>query len=171
MFVDFYMQSWYNREENDIGGKLMTVKELGINDVGSIKRLFAEIFTSEPWNDDWSDPQQLHAYITDLTGNRNSLSLGLYEGDELIGLSLGSIIHWCTGTEYYIYEFCIKNEKQGQGAGTEFLSQAEQFAKTRGATHIFLQTERTVPAYGFYKKNGFTELKEHVSLFKNFQEG
>ena len=31
---------------------------------------------------------------------------------------------------------------------------------------IFLQTENNVPAYSFYLKNGFHELKEHVSFAK-----
>ena len=144
------------------------VKQLDNSDIEDIKKLFVEVFTNEPWNDDWSDPEQLHAYITDLTGNRNSLSLGLYENEELIGISLGSIMHWCTGTEYYIYEFCIRTDKQGRGLGTYLLQQAEEYSKKHGATHIFLQTERTVPAYEFYKSNGFAELKEHVSLFKQF---
>ena len=85
-----------------------------------------------------------------------------------MNLSVGSIIHWCTGTEYYIFEFCIKTSRQGKGIGTEFLNLVSDYAKTKGATHVFLQTERTVPAYDFYIKNGFTDLKDHVSLFKNF---
>ena len=61
------------------------IKELSCDNTEEIKTLFAEIFMSEPWNDDWSDEKQLHNYITDLIGNRNSLSIGLYDGDELIG--------------------------------------------------------------------------------------
>lgn len=147
---------------------MLRLKQLNPEQIEEIKALFAEIFTAEPWNDDWSNPQQLHNYILDLIGNRNSLSLGLYDDNELIGLSLGSIIHWCTGTEYYIFEFCIKAEIQRKGVGTEFLRMVEEHSKAKGATHIFLQTERTVPAYHFYLKNSFTELKDHVSLFKEF---
>lgn len=33
-------------------------------------------------------------------------------------------------------------------------------------TQFFLQTERNVPAYHFYKKNEFIELSEHVSFAK-----
>lgn len=146
----------------------MEIKELDISNIEDIKALFFDIFTNEPWYDDWSDPKQLNAYIIDLIGNRNSLSLGLYKDDELIGLSLGSIMHWYTGTEYYICEFCIKTEKQRNGAGTAFLKMVEEYAKSKNITHIFLQTDRTVPAYEFYRKNGFTELSEHVSLYKYF---
>ena len=146
----------------------MEIKELSINDIEEIKSLFYDIFTKEPWNDDWSNETQLHEYITDLIGNRNSLSLGLYEENQLIGLSLGSIMHWCTGTEYYIFEYCIKKEVQSRGIGSMFLELVEEYAKEKQITHIFLQTERTVPAYAFYKKNGFTELEDHVSLYKHF---
>ena len=149
---------------------MIAARQLDIRNIEEIKALFCDIFTKEPWNDDWSDAAQLHGYITDLIGNNNSLSIGLYDDEELIGLSLGSIMHWCIGTEYYIFEFCIKADRQGRGLGTLFLAEAERLAKEHGATHIFLQTERTVPAYDFYKMNGFTELKDHVSLFRNFTD-
>jgi len=146
---------------------MITMKELDVEQIEEIKALFFNIFSNKPWIDDWSDSLQLHEYIEDLIGNNNSLSLGLFENNQLIGLSLGYIMHWCTGTEYYIFEFCIDTEKQGKGLGTDFLNKIEKFAESKKITHIFLQTERTVPAYDFYQKNGFSELKDHVSLFKN----
>ncbi len=112
--------------------------------------------------------RRLRRNVIFIIGNRNSLTLGLFEKDELIGLSIGSMIHWYTGTEYYIQEFCIKAEKQGKGIGTEFLKAVEQYIKNKQITHIFLQTERTVPAYNFYKKNDFVEMKDHVSFYKEF---
>ena len=86
------------------------------------------------------------------------------DGDRLVGISLGSIMHWCTGTEYYIYEFCISRDRQHEGLGTELLRGIEERVKDMGVDHIFLQTEESAPAYSFYQKNGFTELKGHVSL-------
>lgn len=147
---------------------MITVKELSVEQMEEIKQLFFEIFSNEPWKDDWSDSNQLHHYILDLIGNNNSLSLGLFEDDTLIGLSLGYIMHWCSGTEYYIFEFCVKTELQGRGLGTEFLNRIETIAKEKDITHIFLQTEQNVPAYRFYEKNGFVELDGHVSFVKNF---
>lgn len=147
---------------------MIIMKELGMEQIEEIKALFVEIFSKEPWNDDWSDPEQIHLYITDLIGNRNSLTLGLFENDVLIGLSMGSVMHWHIGTEYYIYEFCIRADRQGKGIGREFLEKVEAFVRNKQITHIFLQTERTVPAFEFYRKNGFTELEDHVSLVKQF---
>ena len=151
------------------GNKMILIKKLSVDFIEEIKTLFAEIFTNEPWNDDWSDENQLHNYILDLTGNRNSLAIGLFEDEKFIGMALGSIKHWYTGTEYYIDEFCIKSQKQGKGIGTKFLAMVEKFVEEKGISHIFLQTERTVPAFEFYKKNGFTELCDHVSFVKELK--
>ena len=140
------------------------LRKLDINDIDAIKTLFYSVFSNEPWCDDWSDPVQLHNYIFDLVGNNNSLSFGLYEDDLLKGISLGYIMHWCAGTEYYIFEFCIRPKDQGKGLGTAFFGMIKDSVKELGIDHIFLQTEKSVPAFGFYRKNGFIELEGHVSL-------
>ena len=118
---------------------------------------FSDFSYSTPINmdDDWSDAAQLDAYITDLCGNVNSLTLALFEGDKMVALSMGYIKHWYRGTEYIINELCVKTEKQHQGIGTEFLHQIEDYLKANDLKAIYLLTERTVPAYNFYKKNGF----------------
>lgn len=142
------------------------LRELNIKDIDMIKNFFRAVFTQEPWNDDWSDEEQLHAYIMDLAGNRNSLTLGLFENDNMVGLSMGHVRHWYKGTEYYIDELCIKREEQGKGFGTEFLKQIESHIRKKKMKNIFLQTEKDVSAYQFYIKNDFIELEKHVSFYK-----
>lgn len=141
-------------------------KRIGMDEIDSIKKLFTGVFTIEPWNDDWSNKEQLDLYLSDLVGQSNSLTYGLFEGEELIGVSMGHIRHWYSGTEYYIDELCVQTNKQDNGVGTYFLKEIEKAIKELGLVHIFLQTESNVPAYGFYQKNGFCELKEHVSFVK-----
>lgn len=149
-----------------MGKALYQCRRMGPEETEAIKALFLSVFTAEPWKDDWSDQEQLNAYLRDLTGQSSSLTYGLFEDGTLIGVSMGNIRHWYTGTEYYIDEFCIRPDRQGQGLGTLFLKEIEKAIKDLGLTQIFLQTESTVPAYGFYRKNGFNELKEHVSFAK-----
>lgn len=144
----------------------LELRVLGVAQVEEIKSFFANIFTKEPWYDDWSDEVQLHAYIMDLIDNKNSLTLGLFEADELVGLTMGSIKHWYTGTEYCIDEFCIRTEAQGRGLGTCLLKEVERYITSKGVSRLFLQTERSVPAYHFYKKNGLVEMEGHVSFHK-----
>ena len=144
----------------------MELKTLSLQEKDQVAALFLAVFTRPPWNDDWSLPGQLDAYLTDLMGNPNSLSLGLEEDGRLLGLALGSVKHWHHGTEYCVEEFCIAPDCQGRGLGSRFLEEIQRWLAPRGILHLFLQTERTAPAYEFYRKNGFTELTDHVSLAK-----
>ena len=142
------------------------IKRLSTDEKENIKDLFVSVFTNEPWNDDWSDKTQLELYITDLTGQSYSLTYGLYDNDELIGISMGYIKHWYSGTEYIINELCIRTDRQGKGAGSFFLSEIEKAIKEIGLKQIFLLTDSNVPAYEFYKKNGYVELESNVSFAK-----
>lgn len=143
------------------------IKELTIEKIDIIKSFFKDVFMREPWNDDWSDDEQLHQYITDIIGNQNSLAFGLFEGEQLLGLALGNIKHWYTGTEFFVEEFCVKTEMQGQGLGTEFLRLLEVELRARDIKTIFLMTGKEMPAFEFYRKNGFEEIINHVSLKKD----
>ena len=143
------------------------IKELTIEKIDIIKSFFKDVFMREPWNDDWSDNEQLHQYITDIIGNQNSLAFGLFEGEQLLGLALGNIKHWYTGTEFFVEEFCVKTEMQGQGLGTEFLRLLEVELRVRDIKTIFLMTGKEMPAFEFYRKNGFEEIINYVSLKKD----
>ena len=115
--------------------------ELSIKDIEKIKALFKSVFTIEPWNDNWSDEEQLDNYIRDIMEVRTPLILE---------------------------ELCIRTDLQGRGYGTEFLALIEAFLKARGISQIFLHTNPGVPAYSFYKKLGFTEVTDLVSFFREF---
>ena len=144
------------------------LREYSINDFAEIKALFKNVFTSPPWNEDWSNDEQLDNYLKDLMEVRTPLILGLVEDDALIGISIGNIRHWYKGTEYHIEELCIRTDMQGRGYGSKFMTLIEAYLKEHGFDQIFLQTERTVPAYKFYKSLGFDELTDHVSFFREF---
>lgn len=60
------------------------------------------------------------------------------ENEKLIGVSMGHIKHWYSGTEYYIDELCIQTDKQGNGIGTYFLKEIEKGIKEIGLVQIFL---------------------------------
>ena len=79
---------------------------------------------------------------------------------------MGRIKHWYTGTEYCIDELCIRTDRQRQGLGSYFLEELQRQLQSMGIEQIFLQTDRDVPAYRFYLKNGFLELSDLVSFAK-----
>ena len=146
----------------------MVLRVLSVTDREIITSLFRDVFTNEPWNDDWSNQEQLDAYIDDLTGQRYSLTLGFFDGDRLAALSMGHVKHWYTGTEYFVDELCVARDLQGKGIGSAFLKAVEKYCLENGICQMFLQTESNVPAYSFYLRNGFEELKGHVSFARRF---
>jgi aminoglycoside 6'-N-acetyltransferase I len=135
-----------------------------------MKKLFLDVFSNDPWFDKWNS-NQLDLYMKDLTENNNSLSLALFdEKEELIGCSLGYIFNWWQGREYFIKEFFISRKKQSQGAGSTFLTLIKERLRVEDVQHITLATEKTVPAYHFYQKNGFSVLEESAFLVKRVSE-
>jgi len=135
-----------------------------------MKTLFADVFSNDPWFDQWTD-EQLDAYMADLTGNSNSLSLSLMDEDgELIGGSLGYVFNWWEGREYFIREFFVSRHCQNKGTGSQFLKLMNDILNEQEIRHIALTTEKDVPAYPFYHKNGFRDLEQSVYMVRKVSE-
>ncbi|MEC1523877.1 GNAT family N-acetyltransferase [Neobacillus niacini] len=147
----------------------MKVRILKTSDHQQMKKLFLDVFSNEPWFDKWNR-EQLDLYMKDLTENNNSLSFALFdeeeEEEELIGCSLGYVFNWWEGREYFIKEFFISRKNQSQGAGSTFLNLINDRLRAEDVQHITLATEKTVPAYHFYQKNGFSVLENSAFLVK-----
>ncbi|MBQ7507529.1 MAG: GNAT family N-acetyltransferase [Lachnospiraceae bacterium] len=144
----------------------MNIQEIFESDLEEIKDLFRSVFTGPPWNEEWSDEEQLNEYLKDLIEVRGSLLFGLYEEEQLIGMSLGRIKHWYKGTEYFIEELCIRNDYQGKGYGRLLFELIGEKLKEHNLNTIFLMTDRNQPAYRFYQRLEFRELPELTSFYK-----
>lgn len=131
-------------------------------------QLYKSAFYGEPWNDDWSDEEQLMEYVKEKSGGYHAINYGLLADGKLVAVSLGQITHWWEGTNYVLDELWVSPEYQGSGIGSRFMKLIEEDLKKRDVKGIFLQTDLDKPAYKFYQKNGFKDLSKHVSLFKGF---
>jgi aminoglycoside 6'-N-acetyltransferase I len=83
--------------------------------------LYRISFAGEPWNDDWSNKNQLEKYIREISGAYNALNYGLLQDDKLVAMSLGMIRHWWEGTNYNIEELCVSPNLQENGIGKRFM--------------------------------------------------
>ena len=90
----------------------MVLRELGLRDEAEIFAVIRTAFAVAPWNDDWHSAEEFHAYFLDILGNRNSLGLGLWEGEALVALALGRLKHWFDGCLLYTSEKACKPRKQ-----------------------------------------------------------
>ena len=138
--------------------------------LAEMAELYRISFMRDPWNDDWSDTDQLMKYVKEISGGYNALNFGLLVDGKLIAMSLGMIKHWWEGTNYNIEELCVDPELQGQGTGTRFIGLIENEIRKRGLSGIFLQTDNDKPSYSFYQKSGFKELSSHVSFYKSVKK-
>lgn len=143
------------------------LRHLTIRELADVKSLFLDVFSNPPWNDRWPDDDTICAYLTELMDNDNALSLGYYAQDRLIGICLGYRFSWWQGPEYFVKEFCIARDLQGQGYGSRFLEEITNELKENGIDTLWLLTERSTPAHPFYLKNGFVERNENAFLLKN----
>lgn len=128
--------------------------------------LFEDTFTKEPWNDVYTDPLQVTRYFSRCLESNQSLVYVLMDDERMVGLSIGFKKPWINGVEYYIDEFCIAYDRQGEGLGTVFLEAIREANKKEGLELIILATDRGYPSEAFYRKNGFTELTENIVFYK-----
>lgn len=145
------------------------IEVLSIKNIEEVKDLFLSVFSKPPWNDQWDTEKQLPMYLEDVMDNKNSLSLGYFHEGRLIGISLGYVFHWWQGTDYFIKEFCIDTNLQGAGHGKAFIAEIESYLKSKDIKAMYLTTERLTPAYFFYQKNDFGELKDSVFFAKSLE--
>lgn len=146
----------------------MELKILSMEDEKAIMQVVQDAFAAPPWNDDWKDVSVFHQYITDLVANPNSLALGLYDDETLIGVCLGYIKHWFDGNEYCIEDLCVHSSQQGKGIGSMWIKMVQDYAKAQQFKGLSLRTRRDAPAYYFYQKNGLSESQTDVYFIAEF---
>ena len=138
------------------------------NDLNDVKQVFLDTFSKEPWLDDWRD-NQLEKYLEDLLTPNNALCFGLFLNDNLIGIALGRLLHFYDGKQFRIDEFCISPTIQGKGYGSIFIHMLSEQVHKKNVSYLLLDTQKNYPAYDFYQKNGFIEVKNSIGLIKRIK--
>ena len=144
----------------------MDIQLLEKHHIAACSQLFMDTFSREPWNEQYESDEEVFNYFTNFLSLDSFLGfVGLEEG-RIIALCVGMRKPWLKGVEYYIDQFCIAPEYQGQGIGSRFLAEIEHHIADLGMQGILLNTEKSYPSYGFYRKNGFEEIEGLVVMGK-----
>lgn len=144
---------------------IVSVRTVEHAELAKAKSLFIEVFSQEPWHDRWTD-EQLDLYFGDLMDGSRSLCFALYAEKKLIGLCMGRLFHWYSGTEYDIREFCIATAWQGKGMGKQFLALIGSEVASLGVHVLTLSTLANTSAYEFYQHVGFSVHTDARFLYK-----
>lgn len=128
--------------------------------------LYLEVFSSDPWFDDWKSRDQVRNYLKELMKNPVFKGYVVYSKDKLLAVCLGHKRSWWSGKEYFIDELFVSNEIQGRGLGTYLLDYVVDMLNMEDCTRLTLLTNRNFPAEKFYLKNGFDIKTERLVMIK-----
>ena len=131
------------------------IRNIQESDLNACANLFAKVFSSEPWREEWNVPHALerltHFYK----------SLGFYgvlaEQSDIVGFALGNIEPFNASSIFYLREMCVETNLQNKGIGEKILQGLEEELYLINVQSIYLATEKTIPAAKFYEKNGFNQ--------------
>ena len=133
----------------------LIVRPLTPNDISACAALYIRTFSAPPWCDGLPTDKPVIAYFENFLQLDAFLGYIALQNGKLVALSAGMKKPWIGGVEYYIDEFCVDPDLQGQGIGSKFLAAIEEDLSPRGMRGILLNTEENYPAFDFYIKNGF----------------
>jgi ribosomal protein S18 acetylase RimI-like enzyme len=128
--------------------------------------LFFNVFTAEPWNHHWLSRERIERYFTDMANTPGFAGFLYSRGRRLCGACFGMVEDYFQASQYSIKEIFIDPRLQRAGLGSKFIREIEAVLAARGVNNIALMTMKSIPAYGFYKKNGFVEVDDAVLFTK-----
>jgi GNAT superfamily N-acetyltransferase len=156
-YVEFYRKK-----------KIIIVREFIWSDLEECSQLFKQVFNAEPWYDKWTSLNQVKSYIYELTENPAFQGFVVFEGPQMVAVCLGHRRSWWKGKEFFVDEFFVKNNIQGNGIGTRTLDVIKKILIKEGYARINLLTNKDIPAEKFYLKNGFKKNINRTFLVKEF---
>ena len=145
---------------------LIMYKNAYFNDV---VRIYVDAFTSPPLSYGFVTKEKTERYIKDMIRTPGFVGYVFAEKEKIIAFIFGTIDNYFDGTLYEISELAVDPSVQRGGSGTQAINLLEARLKNLGVDAISLNTSRHLPAYAFYKKNGYAEVCENVNLAKMLQ--
>lgn len=134
--------------------------------------LYVNVFSKEPWCEQ-NSIEKVKEYFLMLLEMNTFLGFVLVKDRQIIGVCMGYIKPYAfennVAKEYAIEQFFIAHEWQNQGYGKQFLeSIMEQLqVQSVGVNAMILNTERSYPAFRFYKSAGFEALSDYAILARH----
>jgi aminoglycoside 6'-N-acetyltransferase I len=142
------------------------IKKFTLGDIDECVELYKDVFSSDPWKDDWISIDQVRTYFNELIENPVFEGFVAYEKSKLVGACFGHKRSWWTGNDFFIDELFVANEMQGNGIGTKLLDYVECNRATDDCNRLILLTNIDLPAKEFYLKKGFKTNNNRIIMDK-----
>lgn len=138
-------------------------------DLSGCAAVFCSAFGAAPWHESWNIPLA-EKRIAELTGTQLSAGYVYEENGVICGFAAGRTVTYLYGREYVIDEFCVSADRQGKGVGSALMQQIKAEMTEAGFAGIVLNTTRGYPSERFYRKHGFTENAEMITMYRVLQK-
>ena len=131
-----------------------------------VLRIYVDAFTSPPLNYSFVTKEKAERYIKDMTRTPGFVGYVNIDEKKVNAFIFGKIDNYFDGNLYEIMELAVDPSIQRGGIGSKVMHLLESRLKSLGVDAISLNTSRHLPAYAFYKKNGYSEIADNVNLAK-----
>jgi aminoglycoside 6'-N-acetyltransferase I len=147
-------------------GNILNVRKFTLEDMDKCAELFRKVFRADPWYDEWVSFDQARDYLDELVENPVFEGFVVSIGSDVAAVCLGHKRSWWMGKEFFVDEFFVENERQGNGIGTSLLDYVTNSLADEGYTRLTLLTNKEIPAEDFYLKNGFYNNQKRTVMVK-----
>lgn len=169
--ADHWAYFFPDESVNEMNGSIFTdngleIRKFNSNDLDNCSKLFKKVFSSDPWYDDWKSLEQARNYLSELVKNPAFEGFVACEGSSIVAVCLGHNRSWWSDQKFFVDEFFVENEMQGNGIGTKLLAEVSNYLTCENYTRLTLLTNKEIPAESFYLKNGFYNNIERTLMVK-----
>jgi len=156
-------QNCYN---NLLKGNENMLLEFRKKDLNACAKIFTAAFQAPPIGYDWLTIEKARRYLHDLTRKPGFLGFTYFAEESVVAFCFGIIDDYFLKTQYEIEEVAVLPLYHRHGVGSAMLSAVEDQLTKRNVAFVHLRTSRNIPAYDFYVRNGYTDVKDNTSLMK-----
>lgn len=146
----------------------MLYREMLIEDIPVVTKMYVETFNSPPWNDFWTE-ETAGKRLLQMISCKEAYGLLAYQDNILCGMALGCTEQFITDTIFDLKEFCVRNDMRSHGIGSQLLEELERRLKNMGVGSIYLFTSEGKGVDVFYQKRGYDTYSEMVMMGKKLK--
>lgn len=147
------------------GDVLLNITPFSSVDLIACIDLYVKVFNDPPWSESWTYATAKER-LSDLIHTPKFMGFLLYEEDLLVGFIGGNGKVTDTGASFYIAEFFINPNAQGNGYGSKLLAYLEKELIRQGVCSVYLLTSLGDVAEKFYIRQGYVVRHDRIVMRK-----
>lgn len=144
----------------------MLIRCFETRDLEDCSKLYAEVFSKDPWNEKW-DFKIAEKRLSHFLNSEGFVGILAHEKSSVVGFAIGNIEPFLEGNIFYLREMCVHPDYQNGGVGSKIISKTEEVLTELNIKSIYLFTDRKIPAAYFYKKHGYRHDKDLTIFTKD----